>query len=126
MTNSWWLIAIVITYFSSTTSGFGSKCTGRFAIHACFGGNGKRSGPPLDLSKKQNQNDQLLLKKILLQNSDINNYRIDDLDITPSDRLEDQSSGYNGLQDLKTLSALVQELIYRQRLRDLANGVDMV
>jgi hypothetical protein len=40
----------------------------------------------------------------LLQNSDINNYGIDDFDITPIDPLEEQyKSGYNGLEDLKTL-----------------------
>ena len=79
-----------------------------------FSGNGKRSGPPTDLSKN-NENDQLLLKKILLQNSDINNYGIDDFDITPIDPLEEQyKSGYNGLEDLKTLSDLVQELVSKR------------
>lgn len=126
VTHTCWLIAILVTYFSSTSSGFTNKCRGRWAIHACYGGNGKRSGPPTDLSKN-NENDQLLLKKILLQNSDINNYGIDDFDITPIDPLEEQyKSGYNGLEDLKTLSDLVQELIYRQRLRELADNVDMV
>ncbi|XP_071136511.1 uncharacterized protein [Mytilus edulis] len=139
VTNTWWLIAIIVTYFSSTSSGerldqdidllpgFTNKCRGRWAIHACYGGNGKRSGPPTDLSKN-NQNDQLLLKKILLQNSDFNNYGIGNFDLSPSESLEERSSGNNGLEDLKTLSDLIQELIYRQRLRDLAmaNDVHMV
>lgn len=73
-------------------------------------GNGKRSGPPTDLSKNI-QNDQLLLKKILLQNSDFNNYGIGNFDLSPSEPLEEQSSGNNGLEDLKTLSDLIQELV---------------
>lgn len=60
---------------------------------------------------KNIQNDQLLLKKILLQNSDFNNYGIGNFDLSPSEPLEEQSSGNNGLEDLKTLSDLIQELV---------------
>lgn len=125
VTYTCWVIALLITYFTSSTSGFTNKCRGRWAIHACFGGNGKRSGPPTDLTKT-NQNDQLLLRKILLQNSDLDNYKIDNYDLSPSEPILEQSSENNGLEDLKTLSDLVQELIYRQRLRDLADADDIV
>lgn len=60
LTISFWV------YISCTFSTVYGKCTGPWALHACYAGNGKRSGPPeqsqdMDLSDKQ-----FILRQLLL------------------------------------------------------------
>lgn len=43
-----------------------AKCRGRWAIHACYGGNGKRSDPALSATSQRSQ--PTLLQKVLLSN----------------------------------------------------------
>ncbi|XP_076444660.1 uncharacterized protein LOC143282780 [Babylonia areolata] len=71
------------------------KCTGRWAIHACWGGNGKRSDPSMDVAPAPS-----ILRQLLMRNSPLFAPSLDSReDVVPEDQsAEDHldSSSYDG------------------------------
>ncbi|XP_060067767.1 uncharacterized protein LOC132547969 [Ylistrum balloti] len=123
--------------FSSVSAGWRGKCRGRWSIHACLGGNGKRSGPQSALPNS-GENSGLFLKKLLLRSDD---------PTSGSDSYSDMDSFYPPIvqdtedamdipmvldnpdlstEQLQRLSDLVDELIYRKKLRSLSDEAGLV
>lgn len=121
---SLWLTATFLFYLSVNISSVSGKCKGKWKSHVCFGGNGKRSGAPVTDS---DENQGLLLKRILFQSSDPvqDNYNeLEDLYPTVVQTNDDINMSNEKQQDwtkeeLQRLSDLVQEYLYRKRLRAL-------
>ncbi|KAL5010588.1 hypothetical protein ScPMuIL_012893 [Solemya velum] len=115
----WWLTFTSFLYLSFTVYTVSGKCSGRWAIHSCYGGNGKRSGfdnPSLN-TDTDNQK-QLLLKRLLLR------------DVPDTDRDWEESLGEDfereevddlSQPDIRQLTDLVRELLMQKKFR---NGMD--
>ncbi|KAK6170808.1 hypothetical protein SNE40_019112 [Patella caerulea] len=102
-----------ILYLILTVSTVSGKCSGRWAIHACFGGNGKRSDPSvadnLD-NRRQNSLRQILLpQSFLLDKNDLNQ----DSELNFDEPLRDEEQR----QDINRLQLLLKTLMMEQKIR---------
>ncbi|XP_069134608.1 uncharacterized protein [Argopecten irradians] len=134
-----WLFAVTCCVYLSVniSSVSAGKCRGRWSIHACLGGNGKRSGQQSALPNS-GENSGLFLKKLLLRSEDPS---------SGSDSYNEMESFYPPIvqdteetmelpmvldnpdlstEQLQKLSDLVDELIYRKKLRSLSNEAGLV
>ncbi|XP_060558226.1 uncharacterized protein LOC132718529 [Ruditapes philippinarum] len=118
------LAVSVCVYISCTFTTVYGKCSGRWAIHACYGGNGKRSGPPeIDTDSKLKER-QYILRQLLLSDKIPQNLASDSqFDSVPV--LEDVDSLYpdvpasfNRDQDIEKVKTLLGELLLRKRYRE--------
>ncbi|XP_045196423.1 uncharacterized protein LOC123551503 [Mercenaria mercenaria] len=114
----------VCVYISCTFTTVYGKCSGKWAIHACYGGNGKRSGPPDTDTDSKLKERQYILRQLLLSEKLPQNIPTDSLfDTAPV--LEDVESlypdvapSYNREQDIEKVKTLLGELLLRKRFRD--------
>nr|AQS80510.1 GGNG-1 precursor [Charonia tritonis] len=81
---------VVLSAVFSPTEG---KCAGRWAIHACWGGNGKRSDPSLNVAPSPS-----VLRQLLLRNRPVYAQALDSSEELPAvapQPADDLGSSYN-------------------------------
>ncbi|XP_052807966.1 uncharacterized protein LOC128236877 [Mya arenaria] len=114
---------------SSISTAYGYKCSGKWAIHACFGGNGKRSGPlqksldstnVRDLSARQYSLRDLLLPEGFASRVPTNNeLLLDARDVdTDVDSLYPDIEGYARAKDLEKARMMLSELMFQRHARN--------
>ncbi|XP_046370918.1 uncharacterized protein [Haliotis cracherodii] len=122
--HSWCISFTALIYLALLLQPATGKCVGKWAIHSCFGGNGKRSDPSIaqtiDTQKQSNLLRQLLLRERFppsvgldmneeqdRDESDLNSFQ-DDLPQRPS--AERQS-------DIDRLNIMLRTLMLQRKLR---------
>lgn len=120
----WFAFTVVIYFLSTVSTVNGRKCSGRWAIHACYGGNGKRSSPSSDNSLENIQrNKQFILGQLLLRNRSpnpdvISNYP-DDTSLLETDNVyPDSSDAAVREQILDRVNSILSDLLLSQRIQD--------
>ncbi|XP_041354247.1 uncharacterized protein LOC121372059 [Gigantopelta aegis] len=106
------------------------KCSGKWAIHACFGGNGKRSDPTLtDMEDKVRSN---LLRNLLLRGSYQPNTFVDTQNDAQNSVLNDSPS-YRHFEDdipaesppsVSRLQSMLQLFKLEKKMRREAEGLE--
>lgn len=111
-------------YISFTFTTVHGKCSGRWAIHACYGGNGKRSGPPEPDTNSKLTDRQYILRQLFLSDRlpktlpsepQIDNEAV--LDDVESLYPEVPTS-YNRDQEIEKIKTLLGELLLKRQFQD--------
>lgn len=113
----WLSCTVVIYFFSTVTTVYGRKCSGRWAIHACYGGNGKRSGPPSDSSDTLDRSKPFILGQLLLKNRSLMPELLSNYADDPTD-LIDQDTVYPDNDDV-----VREEILERQQILERVNSI---
>lgn len=109
-------ISFCVYIFCTFTTVYG-RCSGRWAIHACYGGNGKRSSPPEHNSQSDLNDKQFILRQLLLS---------DKFPSLEKNRLPDRSatSDRSDLSDGSSISDTLRQLSYGHSSSSLSSDSD--
>ncbi|KAL4233355.1 hypothetical protein ACF0H5_008037 [Mactra antiquata] len=111
-------------YISCTFTTVYAKCSGRWAIHACYGGNGKRSGPPLADTDSTQKDRQYILRQLLLSDRQTSPDISLDTKLTSAPVYDDIESfypdvaSYNKEKEIEKIQSLLGKLLLSKQYRN--------
>ncbi|XP_052241318.1 uncharacterized protein LOC127851536 [Dreissena polymorpha] len=119
-------VCVYITTYISTAYGY--KCSGPWAIHACYGGNGKRSGLPTfksDLESDELKNRQNILRQLLFPDTLLPSVSHKKDMLSESSDIEDDVNSlfpeledYDRSRDMAKARNLLSEMLLQKRQRN--------
>ncbi|KAK3603544.1 hypothetical protein CHS0354_027965 [Potamilus streckersoni] len=117
-----WLTVSSLIYLLCSLSYVSGKCSGRWAIHACYGGNGKRSGPPATLTDDTDSSKPLYLRQLLLgSRPHADQIKYEDIPQEGSDDDVFYDTLNNGVlareEDLSKVRGLLKSLLMEKKVR---------
>ncbi|XP_067676136.1 uncharacterized protein [Haliotis asinina] len=126
--HSWCISFTALIYLALLLQPATGKCVGKWAIHSCFGGNGKRSDPniaqTIDTRKQSNLLRQLLLRERFPSSVG--------LDMNEEQNGDDLDSFQGGIpqrslaerqNDIDRLNIMLRTLMLQRKLRLAAEGL---